>query len=109
MSFFLDDGIGPGKTMDDATILDIGARTHFDAAEIAAQRRAWPDVTIRAHDDVADQHRAGMDESARIDDRRYSIDRPDFHAHVRPFRSQKSEDRRQSNVHEYCVVSHLSS
>src|SRR6476661_5532313 len=39
-----DDGVGAGKAMRDAGILQVGARADLDPAEIAAQRRAGSDV-----------------------------------------------------------------
>ena len=48
----------PGKAVQDAGVLDVGAGADLEAAEVAAQAGAGPDVAAGADDDVADQHRA---------------------------------------------------
>src|SRR5437762_13419490 len=62
------------KAVQHAAVLDVRALLHHDAAEIAAQARARPDISARGDDHIADQHRARMHEGTRLDDRHDAVD-----------------------------------
>src|SRR2546425_11358477 len=68
------DRVLAGKAVQHAAVLDVRALLDHDAAEIAAQARARPDIGARRNDYIADQHRARMHEGARLDDRHDAVD-----------------------------------
>jgi len=53
--------------MHDAGVLQVGAALEDQAAEVAAQAGARPDIAAGADDDVADQHGGRVDEGRRVD------------------------------------------
>ena len=53
--------------MDDAAILDIGARTNHDPADIGTQHAIIPDARLRPDGDIADDPASGRDERAFVD------------------------------------------
>jgi len=64
----LDHRVATGEAMHYAGVLQVGALLQDDASEITAQRGQRPYITVRADDDVTDQHGAWVNIGRRIDD-----------------------------------------
>jgi hypothetical protein len=73
----VDQRIVPRKRVQHTGVLDIGARTDVEAAEVAAQRCRRADVTVGTDNHVADQHGAWMHVCRWIHHWRHAIDRID--------------------------------
>src|SRR5204863_8907420 len=69
--------------VDDGVVLDAGLGADADALDVAAQHGAVPDGAARADHHVADHVRAGSDEGALADLRRFASERADGHAFSR--------------------------
>ncbi len=74
MTVLLDHRILAGKAVHDAIVLHVRSGLQDDAAEIAAQRGARPDIAAGADDHVADQGRGRVNEGIRIDDRDHRLE-----------------------------------
>lgn len=82
VAVFLHHGIGTGKTMHDASILQIGAALENEPAEIAAQAGRRTDIALRPDDHIADQDGGRMDVGRRVDHWGNAIDCVNFdHVH----------------------------
>ena len=64
-----DHGGEPRSGVDDRSVLDRRPSADGDGAEIAAEHRAGPHAGVRPQDDVADDHRFGVDIGIGIDGR----------------------------------------
>src|SRR5262249_47603172 len=71
------DGLRRRRYMNDRSILNIGALADADFIHIAAHDAAEPNGTSRTDFDIADNHRARGDESARIDLRHDAVEGKD--------------------------------
>src|SRR3546814_3328755 len=64
--------VQPGRDMDDAAVLNVGAVPDRDEVHVPAHDAIIPDAGFLADSDVADDSAAGRDERAARDRRRYS-------------------------------------
>jgi hypothetical protein len=80
------------EAVDRAVVLHVGAALEHDAAEVAAQARAGPDIAAGADDHVADQHGRGMDVGGGIDHRHDAFECIAGHA-MAPARLEKRRAR----------------
>src|SRR5690606_34853242 len=74
MAVHVDDCVVIGDAVHHAGVLYVGAGFHDDAPEIAPQAGKGADIGVRPHDDVSDQHGAGMHVRGGIDDGRQAVD-----------------------------------
>ena len=63
-----------GEHVDGAVLLHVAAVLDDDAAPVAANRRARPDVHVAADDDVAGDRRVRMHERRLVHDRNESVE-----------------------------------